>query len=205
VIALLSWNRVVVMLAKLYAATVVLWLLFTTHNGDLNLGSVAAALRGGAVLDLAVLLAMHVWWRRVWRWFPVLNRVLFPDLNGTWNVEIRWCWGQRTGVAVARAHIKQDLAKLSMHLRSDKSESDTLVAIPKKDAESGLALLYYVYRNTPKFFPGSDAAPYEGTASLRIDHDRLDLLEGNYFTSAGTKGVLVMTKAPGNSPSWVQS
>lgn len=31
-------------------------------------------------------------WRRLWKWFPILNRLIFPDLNGTWDVEMRSNW-----------------------------------------------------------------------------------------------------------------
>lgn len=31
-------------------------------------------------------------WRRVWRWFPLIGRITFPDLNGTWEGHLVSTW-----------------------------------------------------------------------------------------------------------------
>ncbi|KQU89467.1 hypothetical protein ASD00_26800 [Ensifer sp. Root31] len=42
-----------------------------------------------------IVLSTILWnpvWRQVWRWFPRLGRVVFPDLNGRWRVELCSNW-----------------------------------------------------------------------------------------------------------------
>lgn len=146
------------------------------------------------VLDLALFAIVHFWWKSIWRRFPVLNVTLFPDLNGYWSMKIHWVGKDGDGVVKARAIIKQNFLRVSMEVQAERSDSETLMAVPKKDPESGRPLLYYLYRVVPKQIDAGAGAPYEGAAILKFDRTTVDQLNGNYFTSRQTRGHFVMTR-----------
>ena len=54
----------------------------------------------------------------LWRWFPALNRLLFPDIGGEWNIEIHWHGQGQDGVVDAEATIRRDFLSISMEVRS---------------------------------------------------------------------------------------
>ena len=91
--------------------------------------------------------------------------------------------------------IRQDFLKFSMEVHSKDSDSETLLAQPKKDAESGRPTLYYVYRVIPKRIVGKDHRTYDGTALLKLSPGNQVSLQGNYFTDAETRGHFRLTKS----------
>lgn len=127
-------------------------------------------------------------WRLVWMQFPKLNTQLFPDLNGDWNITIHWLREGKSGEVHAKAKIEQTLISLKMEVYSEDSDSETLLAKPKRGVDSLRPLLYYVYRVTPKQKNGVVQASYEGTAILLLDPYSLEKLGGNYFTNQLSKG-----------------
>jgi SMODS-associating 2TM, beta-strand rich effector domain len=127
-------------------------------------------------------------WRHLWRWIPALNRLLFPDIEGEWVMEINWQGEHGDGVVAAEAPVKQNFLRFSMEVRSPKSDSQTLIAQPKKDPESGRPLLYYVYLVIPKAVGADPGPPYHGAAILRFSEAGGGELSGNYWTSQRTGG-----------------
>ncbi len=138
-------------------------------------------------------------WRRLWRWFPALNDYLFPDWNGTWDVEIHWQWEEKDGTVSAKAEVKQSLLKLSINLQSERSYSETLSVVPKKHPESSRPHLHYLYEAKPTQGYQDDNPQHTGAAILRPDLDNNDVLRGNYFTDRSTSGHYVMTRATPSS------
>lgn len=187
-INLLPLTKLISAVAILYAFSISAILLFFY---DANIGSadgIYAAFKGATLLNMTLLGVVSFGWRWLWRALPFLNKFLFPDLNGEWDMTIHWQWNDNKGVAKATAYIKQDLLKISMEVTSGDSDSITLMAKPKRDPESGRAILYYVYRSTPKLKNGTRSLPYDGTAILKIDHNSFDILAGNYYTDRLTVG-----------------
>jgi hypothetical protein len=184
-------NRIIVFLASLYAFVVILaahFLGLSAHD------SLAAAFKWSTPFGLVLVFFMAFGWRIVWRIVPPLNRWVYPDLNGYWDVTIYFSWGTTNGVTQARAQIKQSMSKMSIELVSNESESSTLMVTPKLDPESGRPVLYYMYKNDPKAGLSSRISAHRGAAELKIDLEALNRLEGNYFTDRGTSGRYVMTK-----------
>lgn len=140
------------------------------------------------VLDAALFVAVHFLWRWVWGKIPILNTLIFPDLNGQWRMEIHWTDPEKKGIVEAMATIRQNFLHISMEVSSGGSDSETLVAIPKKDPESGRPILYYVYRVIPKMKEGKDETSYKGAAILKFEADQFHSLRGNYFTDRKTTG-----------------
>lgn len=143
---------------------------------------------------LHVLLALPQVWRRVWRLVPILNEILFPDLNGTWDVAIHWQRADAEDTVPATAVFKQSLFKLSIELTSDRTHSETLCVVPKKDPESDRPRLLYLYRATPIAGFQENNPPHQGAATLIIEPGDRDKLQGNYFTDRASKGHFVMTR-----------
>lgn len=187
-INLLPLTKVIVAISVLYAAFIALILIFFY---DINSGvtkGLMIAFSGATGLNLFLLGIIYFGWKWLWEKFPSLNRIMFPDLNGKWDMTVHWTWGEKEGVAQATAYIKQDFLKMSIEVYSEDSDSNTLLVKPKKDPESGRAILYYMYSSTPKLKNGNSSSPYAGTAILKLDHASLGILEGNYYTDRSTTG-----------------
>jgi len=188
VINLLPIPSLIAVISGIYAVLIVIILLFFLDADVDRIEGVKIAFRGATVLNVILLGVVYFGWRWLWKQIPFLNDVLFPDLNGEWDMTIHWRWNGKEGVAKATAHIKQSFLKISMEVDSEDSQSTSMMAKPKKDSESGRAILYYIYRSTPKLTVGNNSIPYEGTAILKLDHKNFKILEGNYYTDRSTKG-----------------
>jgi hypothetical protein len=188
-IRLLPLGRVITAIAVVYASITgfILWL---AYDDATNLtDAISIAFSGSTILNACLLGAFYLGWKKLWAKFPQLNTLLFPDLNGVWDMEIHWERDGKNGVSQARAFIKQDFLKLGMDVEAEDSDSETLIAVPKKDSETGRPLLYYVFLTTPKHRVDTEnPEPYKGAAILKVGVDGKDLLRGNYFTSRKSAG-----------------
>ena len=190
-ISLLPIVKIISLLSAIYA--LILSVVFSFTNSNNVLTNIIYSVKYAAAYELFILLVFMFLWRVIWKKFPHLNDWVFPDINGIWDVEIHWQWGDKTGVKNGKAHIKQDFIKLSMEFLTDESESETLVVKPKRDSESGRLQLFYVYRNIPKHNDGNTATPHTGAAILKLDPLNNTILEGNYFTDRNTRGMFKLT------------
>ena len=195
-LSLISPLRVISIIAVGYALLVVLCLLlYMAVAHELAIWSaIRIAFAGALALDLALLVTVHFIWRWLWVKLPFLNTFLFPDLNGRWRMEIHWVSPEASGNVSAIATIRQDFLRISMEVVSDGSDSETLMARPKKDPESGRPLLYYVYRVVPKQMSANAGSSYEGAAILKFESEQSHCLRGNYFTSRKTVGHFVLQR-----------
>lgn len=193
-IALLPLNTLITVIALLYAAIVSILIAALSKDSSSWVDNLSLAFRGGALLNVVLLALLYFGWRKLWAWIPKLNQWVFPDLNGNWDVAIHWIWADKKGTASGRAQIRQNLLTLSMELETDNSDSETLLARPKRHPESGRPLLYYIYRNTPKQKSINSGPPHDGAALLKIDLQDTRALSGNYFTDRETKGHFEMRK-----------
>src|SRR3546814_8154555 len=136
-IGVLPIGRVIVFVAVVYAVIVALavaiaWKFFG-HSQTVR-GSMTIAISGATALHLVLMGCLYMGWRRLWRWFPHLNRLLFPDIGGVWDMQIHWQGAENQhGVIDAKATVKQDFLRVSMEVRSARSESQTLIAQPRRD------------------------------------------------------------------------
>lgn len=195
-LSLISPLRVISIVATGYAMLVVLCLLaYMVWTSDVaTWTALKVALSGALVLDIALFIGVHFIWKWLWAKYPILNTLLFPDLNGRWHMEIHWVGSEAHGKVSATATIQQDFLHISMEVASDGSDSETLMAKPKKDPESGRPLLYYVYRVVPKHITAHASQSYEGAAILKFDSTQAQCLRGNYFTSRKTVGHFVLRR-----------
>ncbi len=188
-IGLIPIGRVIALIAVAYSivSCLILWLVYDENTSLLSAISVGTS--GSAVLNGLLIILFYYGWEKIWNRYPILNKFLFPNLNGTWDMTIHWEWEGKQGTSHARAVIKQSFLNIGMDVEAEDSDSQTLLAKPKKDVETGRAELYYVYLTTPKHKSNSPLQqPYKGTAILKLGLDDDGLLQGNYFTSRKTAG-----------------
>lgn len=187
-ISILPIGKIITFTAILYAAVMVAFLSISYNTENTILENILFSLKGSMILNMILSFSFYIGWRWIWRLFPSLNTILFPDLNGEWDMTIHWLSSKSEGTALAKAYIKQDILKISMEVISKDSESHTLLAKPKKDPESGRATLFYIYRNIPKRKNGNQNSPYDGTAVLKLGYNDINKLTGNYYTDRLTQG-----------------
>ena len=188
-ISLLPIGRVIALIAVAYAVVscLILWAVYNDTTSFLSAISIGTG--GSAILHLLLLGIFYFGWEKIWDRYPILNKILFPNLNGTWEMNIHWEWEGKKGTSHARAVIKQNFLKLGMDVEAEDSDSQTLLAKPKKDVETGRAELYYIFLTTPKHKSNTDhQEPYKGAAILKLSLEGNGLLQGNYFTSRKTIG-----------------
>ena len=188
-ISLLPIGRVISLFAVAYAVVccLILWVVYDETTSALSAISIATS--GSAILNALLRGTFYFGWEKVWDRYPVLNKMLFPNLNGTWEMIIHWEWEGKKGTSHAKAVITQNFLKLGMDVEAGDSDSQTLLARPRKDAETGRAELYYVFLTTPKHKSNTDPQePYKGAAILKLSLEGDELLQGNYFTSRKTVG-----------------
>jgi predicted pore-forming effector associated with SMODS systems len=145
-------------------------------------------------------------WRMLWRRFPVLNKLLFPDLNGVWIGESHSNWPiiktmkdaalngnmvatekldevelQKNAMAV---EIKASLfsVKVKARLSSTNGDSYSLTStVSKKEQAETVNLLYVYEQQTPN--PGaSDHDVHMGAADLSWSKSKPNQLHGPYWT-----------------------
>ncbi|NHH85715.1 hypothetical protein [Cobetia sp. MB87] len=192
-IGLVSIQRVVVLVAVFYSVAVAIIVSLLGSGNDV-FEHILWSFKAAFLLNLLILILVHLVWRKLWKVFPILNNILFPDLNGNWSMKIHWSYEGNSDTVSARAEIKQTLFSISMSVSSDGSDSDTLLVVPKKELESSGVLLYYVYRVIPKHKNGKSDSAYNGTSILRIKSKNFDRLEGNYYTDKSTKGYYTLIR-----------
>ena len=194
-ISLLPIGRVISFIAVAYAVVscLILWAIYDDTTSFLTAASIATG--GSALLHALLLGIFYVGWKKLWNKYPILNQWLFPNLNGTWIMLIHWEWEDKRGTSRAKAVIKQSFLKIGMDVEAEDSDSQTLLAKPKKDSETGRAELYYVFLTTPKHKVGAGSQePYKGAAILKLSFEGIGKLQGNYFTSRKTVGHYELTR-----------
>ncbi|MGO7334229.1 phosphorylase family protein [Rhizobium leguminosarum] len=125
---------------------------------------------------------------------PTKGQNSLPDLSGEWTMKIQWQRGEEGGTVTASANIRHSPAGLALVVRSQGSNSHTIMSQAGYDA-AGFPVLHYIYEVEPKAI-GSDAkGPYKGAAILRL-YDNDQELSGNYWTSQLTKGHFQLNRKP---------
>lgn len=180
-----------------------------------------------AILGLMVLAGWPGYWspwRVIFRKWPILNKSVYPDLNGVWRGKLKSNWpiidAQRTA-ALGDGHIDPnqlrginldehdiemeihaDLWKIAIRTIIPKGNSQTLVARADKSREGDhyYYSLYYVYRQTTEYPEPTDETTHVGAALLRIELHPECSLTGEYWTTRkwreglNTAGQLTLTR-----------
>lgn len=195
-IHLLSITSVLRIVAVIYAImllavlSVIIWI-----NGD-GLGvakTLVLAISLSGALQVILLFFFFFGWRAAWYVLPQLNKWVFPNISGNWDMSIRLEDGR---IIKANAIVRQTFTEISMDVSAPDSRSVTLSAIPKKASESKLPLLYYIFQVTTRPDPVKKLSEniYRGAAILDISHFVNDEVSGNYWTTVPSRGTYILTR-----------
>ncbi len=138
-------------------------------------------------------------WRLIWRCFPAMNKVVFPDLNGEWRGDLHSNWvdqetGQRVSPKEVVLTISQSWWDFSVRLITDQARSfSTRIYLEREPGRRVFRVWYaYGHRPRPEFRPGNP--PHEGMAYLEYDANEPNELYGQYFTDRETTGSFVLKR-----------
>ena len=197
-ISLLPLTKMFTFFALLSAGLVALFSYLLSFFGIDNYSEFRILTSVCGVLELLLLYLFFAGWRKIWKVLPILNKWIFPDLNGEWDATIDWNWRNgeesKQGIKKGKVYINQSLLKFSVDLETDESESSTLVVKPFKDKESNQAAFYYMYRSESINKNAEHNGDYKGAAILKLPHNKFDKMSGNYFTDRNTFGRYTFVK-----------
>jgi hypothetical protein len=178
-------------------------------NLDLPPMRLASSVASGAILLFTLLFAgrgRRAAWRVVWRTFPQLNSLIYPDLNGVWVGVGRSNWTAieklRTAAASSEKINLDDLFDLERqespivlqikcnlfgiqivsHQANTESKSTSLSCGIERDEKSEVYLLNYTYRQVNSIVSATDSENHIGAAILEIEYADLLNAAGSYWT-----------------------
>lgn len=144
------------------------------------------------VLGSALVFIGNQIWRPLWKRWPVLGRVFFPDLNGTWKGELRTTWVNDQGnippPIQSTIWIRQTLFTLHVEQLTEESRSFSKHVFLEASPGAGRFGLWYTYANQPQAAASYRSGPHDGLARLEVRTGSWDWLTGQYFTSRKTSG-----------------
>jgi hypothetical protein len=139
-------------------------------------------------------------WRWFWKKIPILAKLIYPDLHGTWTGVLQTTWkdpktGLTPGPIETTVWIRQSLLSISIRQQTKESVSWSTREFPSVQPESDRYFLWYSYDNKPHANVSSVSSDHEGVCSLEINlqHSR-EALRGQYYTSRKTSGNLQITR-----------
>jgi SMODS-associating 2TM, beta-strand rich effector domain len=146
------------------------------------------------LIGTALVVAFNFAWRFVWRKFSALNRMVFPDLNGTWEGTLVSSWidpatNQPKRPIPAKFWITQNLFDMTVRMRTGESTSYSTRYFAEANHGLQVFRLWYSYDNQPKAQFAWRSARHEGVAWLELDlATDASTLRGQYFTQRKTLG-----------------
>lgn len=145
------------------------------------------------VVTISVVLSF-LFSRWLWRWNIFRHWLVpFPDLEGTWEGELKSKWKdpdtqQPLPAIPVILVIRQTFSSVSCALFTAESESYSTAAQVSLDEDSGALHLNYNYTNRPKALLRDRSSIHDGAARLKVISAPNQLLEGEFWTSRCTAG-----------------
>ncbi len=146
------------------------------------------------MIGTAMVLAFNAIWRPIWRRFPMLNRRIFPDLNGTWDGTLVSTWidpqtNRPKPPIPVRFWITQNLFNIHVRMKTGESMSYSRHFFVEVNRDLSLVRIWYSYHNQPKAEFTWRSTRHEGVAWLEMDAaNEPKRLSGQYFTERKTSG-----------------
>ncbi len=129
-----------------------------------------------------------------WRWRIFKGwLVLTPDLNGTWEGDIRSEWidphtGQKIPSIKTYLIIKQTLFDIHCCQITQESKSYSRAATIQRSPDGNISVIEFTYSNTPKVSVHYRSRSHDGACTLDVITGRQRKLIGKYWTDRNTKG-----------------
>ena len=152
------------------------------------------------IIGTIFVIAANSIWRWIWKKFPILNKLLFPDLNGQWEGELQTTWVDPVsknvpGPISTTVTIRQSFFTIHVRQRTKESPSGSTRVFPEADSDADIYRLWYAYSNKPIAAVAERSSNHDGVAWLEVSlDDNPDELCGQYYTSRRTTGDLVLRR-----------
>jgi hypothetical protein len=102
-------------------------------------------------------------WRRVWKRIPALERAVFPDLNGTWDVELTSNWSRQEQMLEAAA---RNTPKIDMRI------CDEQLLAPLRTVHLRAEITQTLWKFEMKLHSPSAATPIKRSDTLIVEPER---------------------------------
>ncbi|HDY75921.1 MAG TPA: hypothetical protein ENH49_05300 [Candidatus Marinimicrobia bacterium] len=137
-----------------------------------------------------------------WLWkYPIFKGwlVLIPNLSGEWTGKVKTTYqdpetGKKTSSKDMKATIKQDLYNISIIMSTKEMKSSSFVAAFDIDKNQNRNNLCYSYTSRPKPDYRDKSPMHDGTALLDIIGNPPSELNGEYWTTRRTTGLIEFKK-----------
>lgn len=160
---------------------------------NIDFHGVVSAIKISSILTFWWLFYFKIGWK-----IPILKKILYRiNLEGTWFGTYESCSikDNNTYRGKIALRIKQDFLNLSIISLTDKYKNYSYSEELKYEEKSNLHELVYVY--SQKENSVADRNSRNGASELKLIHDKTNnsqKLEGDFWTSVGSQGVLKVTK-----------
>lgn len=136
----------------------------------------------------------------LWKcWFFKGWLVLIPDLSGKWTGKLNTTFvdpetGDKKKSKKIEAIIKQDLFSISFALTTKEMTSNSYIAAFDIDKKQNRNKICYTYTSRPNPHYRGISPIHDGTALLNIIGSPPDKIEGEYWTTRKTTGIIELKK-----------
>ncbi|MGY4289035.1 hypothetical protein ACVWXO_008255 [Bradyrhizobium sp. LM2.7] len=140
------------------------------------------------------------YWRWLWRRVPLLSKIVFPDLNGTWKGTLHSNWkdprtGSGPGPIDTTIWIRQTLLSISVQQQTKESPSRSTRMFVEANLEADSYRLWYSYDNKPHANVSPYSPDHEGVCRLEMHIGLSDKkMSGQYYTGRSTAGNLLIER-----------
>lgn len=133
-------------------------------------------------------------WRPLWKRWPVLGSLIYPDLNGTWTGTLVTSWDDGSEPRQITIWVKQSLFSTSVRSATVEGGAKSTRVFLEADRDAEDFAIWYSYRGTPNGQLRRRSPEHEGVCRLELAAGPDQRLTGSYFTSRHTSGHLDVTR-----------
>lgn len=169
------------------------------YIGGQNISDVWTALKVAYKTIPVVLFIIGIFVTYLWRWKIFQGWLVpFPNLNGTWQGEIRTTWQDPATRKVPAPipvilSIKQSFIRISCVMRTAEMTSRSFLADFWLDGNEQIKMLGYSYHCKPLPSVQDKSKTHEGTVIFEILGVPVNKLKGTYWTARKTTGEIILT------------
>lgn len=121
--------------------------------------------------------------------------VQIPDISGKWSGKLKSNWkGSVKSEIPFELTVEQTFLNVHVRIKTEESNSVTIGASFNIDRDRDRQELIYSYLNTPKASVRDQSSIHYGSALLHFEGRLANHMHGEYWTSRGTAGEMVLKR-----------
>lgn len=138
------------------------------------------------LVSLGIMFVLAKWgWKYIWKNKLIdLNKLICPDLNGSWKGNI--CSNYSNEIKEVKVKIEVDFLTFKMFLISEDNYSESSVISNQlyKDKRTDIIYLYYMFEGQVPNPKKTDETSFDGAGKLKVKYENdFFQLEGTYWTN----------------------